>query len=178
MKKFLVLTLVLGMASLANAGLVITSDGTTELLEGESMTIGIASDADMTAFESHTWALVVNSEAASLSGGVPLAIDSLVNTIVGDVETNPTILNPDGTVGLWGGTLWTSMTGNLAPGDLYVEFMLTCNLAGTDAVVQLYEILEQTPFGEPLATLRIAQIPEPMTLALLGLGGLFLRRRK
>jgi hypothetical protein len=48
-----------------------------------------------------------------------------------------------------------------------------CLVKGLDVMATLY-----TSDGEYVDSFIIHQIPEPMTIALLGLGGLFLRRRK
>jgi hypothetical protein len=84
-------------------------------------------------------------------------------------------VNPEGTNGMW---MTTLSLADVTAQSLFTNFTLTCVKDGVVAVVGLYEIEEGVPFGNPLAILEIAQVPEPMTFALLGLGGLFLRRRK
>jgi hypothetical protein len=91
MEKFLVLSLVIGLVSLASGGFVITTDGTTELdptgvTAPSSMTIGVASDATMVMFEGHTLALIVQDVAATITGGEALPVTSFVGTIPGDVQ--------------------------------------------------------------------------------------------
>lgn len=44
--------------------------------------------------------------------------------------------------------------------------------AEVDEIINLYE------YNDTIATVLVHQVPEPMTIALLGLGGLFLRRRR
>jgi hypothetical protein len=57
--------------------------------------------------------------------------------------------------------------------DVIVEVVI----GGTTQVGPTGEVVD-IPIGTVLATIPIIQIPEPITVALLGLGGLFLRRRK
>ena len=186
MKRFLLLMLVLTVASLANATLVLdtTYDG-TRIYEGETISVNIYSDAPMTAFEAHTWALIVtNGALGAVSGGEPVAIPNLSNTIIGAVEDTPSVLNPAGSVGLFGGTLWASFTSSLEPTVIYEDFVYTCLDHGSyDAIIELWELTDigndTWEFTTLTDSLMIDQdIPEPMTLALLGIGGLFLRRRR
>jgi hypothetical protein len=178
MEKFLVLSLVLGLVSLASGGFVITTDGTTELdptgeMAPTSMTLGVASDATMVMFEGHTLALIVNDSAATITGGEVMPIEDFMGTIPGSVNTGVTILNPPGTNGVWMTVLCLD---EIPPQVLFDNFVLTCTGAGVNAVVELYEIYEGEPFVEPYDTLVIGQVPEPTTIALFALGGLFLRR--
>ena len=186
MKKLLVLTLVLGMASMASAGLVITSDGTSVLdptgaTAPTSVDLGIASDADMLAFSTVAWALVVNDSAGSLSGGDPITILSVSNTVIGDT-TNPSLTVPDGLSGYFGSIFVGFVTSPVPAQSLYEAFVFTCDAADVEAVIQLYSLVDlggdQYELGQMLDSVTIQQVPEPMTMALLGLGGLFLRRRK
>jgi hypothetical protein len=176
MERFLVLTLVVGLASLASGGFVITTDGTEVLspVPGlNMMTLGIANDTTMTMFEGHTLALIVNDSAATITGGEVGLIQDFVGTIPGDVQTNETIVNPPETNGVW---LTTLALSDVEPQILFYDLVLTCISYGT-AVVELYEIEEGVPFGNPLDIVVIYQ-PEPTTIALFALGGLFLRRRR
>lgn len=60
------------------------------------------------------------------------------------------------------------------PGGLAFDYLFHCEGEGT-VVIELWEDPDYTNVAD---TLTITQIPEPMTVALLGLGGLLLRRRK
>jgi hypothetical protein len=65
------------------------------------------------------------------------------------------------------------VTGNPAPltGVLVKDLAFHCDGAGL-VLIRVFD-----GGGNLLDTLEISQVPEPMTLGLLGLGGLFLRRR-
>ncbi len=60
------------------------------------------------------------------------------------------------------------------PAGIQAEAQITCLLAGVDLVVELYDAGTLLLIDSAI----IKQIPEPMTLALLGLGGLFMLRRR
>jgi hypothetical protein len=77
-----------------------------------------------------------------------------------------------------GGNAFTldSIDGIAADTQLFELFFYTANIPGT-AVLKLYK----SPDGSTVNlvdSIIVHQIPEPLTLALLGVGGLFLRRRR
>jgi len=61
------------------------------------------------------------------------------------------------------------------PGGEEFDFMFHCRTAPSDAVITLWA---DDDYVMPKDTIIVHQIPEPATIALLGLGGLLLRRRK
>ena len=167
MKKLLVLTLVLGMATLANAGLVLTT-GATQLLPTETTTLGIDSDSGITGFEvaiqiegpgALDAANIIFPEEWMFTPYVKSADDLMVDVTGGDffAKTGPLVVAE--------GILFTC----LGEGDVIVTLIATGD-----------NILDGVTYGAGTVfdTMTITQVPEPMTLALLGLGGLFLRRRK
>jgi hypothetical protein len=172
MKKLLVLTLVLGIASLASASITLVTDyDGSDLNPGDTINFALVSSA-LGPFQGDTWAVATDAGTVAIT---PIAIASLTNTVVGDIENNSTILNPAGTVGLWGTTLWSNFAASFPGGEVYTG-VLTVAASGTISVYA--PIAEDTAFPEASTTVAVKVIPEPATMALLGLGALVLRRKK
>ena len=179
MKKLIVLALVLSMATMANAGLKISVDGQIDppdtqivLAYSDTVVIDVWSDgqelADAPAF-------------LYISGPGSLDISHAINFV-----------NPPGysaSIDLWtdfpmpGDQVWMDLAipaiGAVIPlGKAIDGIILHCEGVG-EVTLSLY--MDRTPnvggIFELMDTQVIHQIPEPMTMALLGLGGLFLRRR-
>ena len=181
MKKLLVLMLVLGMASAANAALLISVDGQTDL-----------ADTEVTLMPSDTVVIDIWGDGATGTGDFLLGLD------VG----GPGALNIDDAVILYAGS-YTYIG--------WLDYAYVAGLVGLQNPMVMISMTDVPPVGTPKAPLEgtlvdgiifhcdglgdvtlslydlnlalldtqvIHQIPEPMTIALLGLGGLFLRRRK
>lgn len=186
MKKFVMLMLVLGMASLATAGLQISVNGSTDPVDSE---ISIA-PSDMLVLDVHGtpttgefWFMTVDSAIGSVSGGVVVAGDAsrIVPQYYLDywlyyagLTASPLVNDPsNSTVGGFVGN-W-DMSPIAGPAIDLIDFH--CESQPNDAVIDLWS----SPGGAVwtlVDTATIHQIPEPMTMVLLGLGGLLLRRRK
>lgn len=185
MKKLLILMLVLGMASLANATV------TYEIREADGVTpanpLGLNLSLDYT--------VVISGVAADAphTGGVYFT-GWVASDIVDLVARGPL----DG----------TNYTGSSfdAAGDMAVVFYTAAyfgyDITAADAVVGvppdladgdwfIFDLLPKVLGSEtleffdyavsydvPVSTIGLTVIPEPMTIALLGLGGLFLLRRR
>ena len=189
MRKLLILTLVLGMASLANATLTLvwSTDGganysdvgaAVDLGYGNTAWIGIHSDVQGTTGAPGQWVAFIDTVgvagAADLDGG--WTGSSAVYTPPG-ITAAVTI--PYGyTAGgdFWGATNADGVPTNFAGIGTTFGYEFLCNGNIADGIVTID--LHDTNFGNVVDTLTINQIPEPITMALLGLGGLFLRRRK
>jgi hypothetical protein len=166
MKKLLTLLLVLGLASAASATVSLSLDGVNpiaatgeEIVAGATVSLYVISD-DATAY---MYDVTLADADATL--GYP-SINSNAGNMAGIVDWSG------------GGVTDYELTaadsgGNILAGIHFTMDLSPLGAAGTDFYVQLYE------YGGPTiddATINV--VPEPMTIALLGLGGLFLRRRK
>lgn len=178
MKKLLVLMMVLGIASAANAALLISVDGVVD-----------PPDTEVTIMPSDTVVIDIWGDGQTGMGDFFLGI-GVGGPGTLDV-TNAVILYPGTDVGIAEGEpgyapyigpgvdvpfYMVTLTDLAVPptpleGTLVDEILLHCD-GPEDVLIVLTDI-----DGIVLDTQVIHQ-PEPMTIALLGLGGLFLRRRK
>lgn len=173
MKKLVALILVLGLATMANAAMTLSLSNTESLVESDTLDISISGDGDtpMGVFflgidtggpgslnvDNVSWHYIGDTTIVGWSDDSDtaafLGVDNpFVNLEMGDF---PAEGDPD------------PLTGLLVHGIIF-----HCDGVG-DVTVSLYD-----GEGGFLDSVTIAQIPEPMTLALLGLGGLFIRRKK
>jgi len=164
MKKLLVLALIMAVAPLASATFTLE-----KLPAGPAAyTISISSDVDIVAASSNEmyWALLVDAGALTDVGA------SAKKTGTGfDMQINGDISGAGlPGIGTWG-TLFTT-GGAITAGQLFDGFAVS----GPATLVSLVQILPDfSGYGQTVATLVI---PEPATIAVLGLGGLLLRRKK
>lgn len=173
MKKLLAILLVLGMASLASAAMTLSAP--TGINESDIVQIVIGNDDEAGAIDHFAGFLAVDTSGpGELTGNFSYAPGALYGGYGGSVYYGVT---PGSLTGLpYDADLMlcdiTDGTPTAQPdGDLmYVEFH--CTGLG-DVTVNLLDF----SFGEVLSV-TIQQVPEPMTLSLLGLGGLLLRRRR
>ena len=174
MKKFLVLMLVLGLTSSASAvlsNITLSLDGATP------------APSDITLYPSDT--VIIDIHHGATDTGLAYLyfgpIDDDVYTL-----SNAVVLDPAGDLKSYVQYVEAGYDGfevtvddtdpevmpNITVGVIF-EVTLHCEGAG-DVAIALYD----SDFASVLDSMTIHQIPEPMTVALLGLGGLFLRRRK
>ena len=174
MKKLLILMLVLGMASLANAITVATYTNQTQ------------AGADATAIVNNIGDVIevmISTNAADMGGVTNFSID--VDHSTGGVAwTNPVgwLLPPLGSVaalGLDGEKFsWTNGTFAFPPAAQdYVSATFTITSGAMPGGFVNVSYNGTIGLGNP-APQALTVIPEPMTIALLGLGGLFLLRRR
>ena len=165
MKKVLILMLVLGMASLASATLQFVdpaSSGSNLSIESTALFV----------FADSTYIFVVADTTGTVpsGGGLTAAAPdnsgwagSISGTYPGANTAIATLLSLTAVDGMWGD--FTQATGSKAAG-IYAD---SITWAGITYLVGTKDFTTYT---------LLDTIPEPMTVALLGLGGLFLRRRK
>jgi len=172
MRKRVLITLVLAiavamMAPAANATLTMSIDYTSRNI-GQVAVITISSNA-----------------AGATTWGVYLDPISVYPTNA--QLQNATILTAAGTSGLVtsGGSPTSGNNYQAGPatggGHSVAGNWSTVQFVGNQAgtyTIDLYQPAPATPPGTQIATMDIVVVPEPATVALLGLGGLFLLRRR
>ena len=161
MKKFLVLALVLGAASLASAAFELV--GPIELKPSDTVTIDFLGEAGGRGLY---YVIVVDGNPGTF-------LDVALNANAGDTSSavgyqeggwgngyELTVADKDSDAQIFAG-VWASLT-------------FHCDGRG-DVLIEAYR---DPDYSAPVASLLIHQVPEPATMALLGLGALFLRRTK
>jgi hypothetical protein len=164
MRKLLILFLVLGLVSTANALIIKVDD-----LEGESFEVDTQATITVVSEDTSNWLGYIIIE----EGGA----GSLENAAVLDAAGNKASAGPYTEVG-WGTgfVLTAATTGDPPLVAAGTQFSLDyVGAVGDTATISLFVDPEYTT---PIASVNVTVVPEPMTIILLGLGGLFLRRRR
>jgi len=181
MKKLLVLMMVLGMATMANAAIKLSVNGqdapdVITLYPSDYITIGVVNIDYVSVADRNFWAYVDLSDLDNYT----VAGAALVAPGKGDMASFSYAEYPaPSDYGEYSvSQTWTPGVVSPVPAGLYFQFELHCD-GISDVVVDLWDYNPIAyPSGAIVDTVTIHQIPEPITMALLGLGGLFLRRRK
>jgi hypothetical protein len=175
MKKLLVLLMVLGITSIASAAIQISVNGA---LDVEEITINV-SDTITVDIHNTGGDLPINFNAYLDFYYLSEGLYSLSNPRLGPEAGNfpasfslyESYYDNDE---VWFVQAWVG-AGDEIPGTI---FLIDMHCEGTgDVLVELYDARVTTGYGL-VDSLVIHQIPEPMTIGLLGLGALFLKRRK
>lgn len=165
MRKILMLFLVLGLASAANAMLIKVDD-----LEGESFEVDLESTITVVSEDPSSWLgylIIEEGGAGTLEN--PVILDAAGDTAAATEYTEAgwgtgyeltASMSPSGSPAI--------AAGNQFSFDYIGE-------VGDSATISLFVDPEYTT---PVASVDLTVVPEPMTILLLGLGGLFLRRRR
>jgi hypothetical protein len=166
MKKLLALLLVLGMAPAANAAIVglsvdgvSVSDGTEDILQNTWIELYVVSDTD-----DHPWLMDVCVLKADATLGIP-------RRPVAGIPPLP----PDYSDETW----WCyELSTAGAPGTIPAGVQWIMSLTPLGVLGDVFTVY-LGPYGaSPVSTIDFTVVPEPMTIALLGLGGLLLLRRR
>jgi len=183
MKNLIIVLMVLSMATIASAALQISingdrTDGAT-IYPSVTLSLGIYTDAALAATYTDYFVLTVNVTAGFIDylTGVPVVADdgmSVEHTMDAITFASP-LLDGMSENGVGGGLAFFVLPGVQAGTQLFDGFVFHCE-GPSVAMINLYT----TDFSTLVLVDQaiVYQIPEPMTLGLLGLGGLFLRRRK
>lgn len=192
MKKLLLLFMILGLVNVASAGIidiVITSLNGQPIAPTKSITIDETDIIDLAiTFEAPaTEYLFAIGATVNVDG---LASLDLTQTVAhGDFDPTLHAIGPDeAPVWIVEGASWLGPQGAVEPVAVIENVLIHCDGIGDDVLVYLSDdplmntiVIDENfnfmdwSYGPGVV---VHQIPEPMTLTLLGLGGLFLVRRK
>lgn len=192
MKKLLVLVLVLSMATMASASLRISVNGEQQPsycfigpLVGQTFTLGIWTDAAIIAGTNDNFYFdLVGSTAFGTidytTGNVLIADNGIALFSNASAAGEGFPLTP-GIDGISGGITLFTLPSIAAGTQIFDGINYTASALGFQTLL-LYESIDGTPdtttLVDTVSFFQDTPIPEPMTLGLLGLGGLILKKRK
>ena len=190
MRKFLILMLVLGMASMACAKLQISAhaippmeqtwdpmfpeDSDIWLLPSQHVMLDIWTDTAITpGVGEGAFALMCLESCGTISGGVNVSPEPSIN-----IYAYSDYAGPPAHKGIWA-SLALGTAPEIPAGSVIVDDILFHCESYDDCLVELlYDPSYPIPGVSTVDDSLIIHQPEPMTIVLLGLGGLLLRRRK
>jgi len=157
--------LILGLTSTANA-LLIKVDG----LEGESFEVDEQTTITVVSEDTSGWLgyLIVEEGGAG----------SLESVVILDAAGDNATAGPYTEAGWGTGFELSASTGPLADPPIAVGTQFSLDYVGEVGDTATISLFVDPEYTTPVASVNVTVVPEPMTVILLGLGGLFLRRRR
>lgn len=165
MRKLLVLFLVLGLTSAANA-LLITVDGQ----EGESFEVDLTTTITVVSEDASSWLGYIIVE----EGGA----GSLENTVILDAAGDIGAAAAYTELGWGTGYEISASMGPAGNPAIAAGSQFSFDYVGAVGDTATISLFVDPEYTTPVASVNVTVVPEPMTVILLGLGGLFLRRRR
>ena len=165
MRKILVLFLVLGLASAANA-MLITVDGQ----EGDSFEVNLQSTITVVSEDVSSWLGYLIIE----EGGAGSLENVAVLGAAGDLGAAEAYAEAG-----WGaGFQLSSSMGPAGDPPIATGSQFSFDYVGAVGDTATISLFVDPEYTTPVASVDVTVVPEPMTVILLSLGGLFLRRRR
>ena len=177
MKKLLVLAMVAWIIALAPAALQISVDGNPDPLDSEivaqpSDTLNLGLYGEVAAYERVYWFMVVDNSLATLWVDNAWGDNFYVSTYTRWMQYYAEVAPPEYVYSVGG---WIHSNSSLS--GLLIDDIDFDALTYGDAVVYLYS--SPDAWHWVIAdTFTVHIVPEPVTIALLGLGGLLISRRR
>jgi len=165
MRKILVLILVFGLASAANAMLIKVDDQ-----EGDSFEVDVKATITVVSEDSSSWLGYIIVE----EGGA----GALENAVKLDAAGDLGVASAYEEAG-WGTGF--EISASMSPGGspaVAAGSQFSIDYVGSVGDTARISLFVDPEFDVPAASADVTVVPEPMTVILLGLGGLFLRRRR
>ena len=165
MRRILVLFLVLGLVSAANAMLIKVDDQ-----EGDSFEVNIKSTITVVSEDASSWLgyLIIEEGGAG----------SLENVVILDAAGDIGAASAYSEAG-WGTgyELSASMSPTGVPATV-AGSQFSFDYVGSVGDIATISLFTDPEYTTPAASVNVTVVPEPMTIVLLGFGALFLRRRR
>jgi len=186
MKKVLALVLVLGMASISSAALNLSLNGQVApaevtLFPSDTLILGIDTDTAYAADTGASFYIVVDAMTASFDEskfvGTHAANTSMAYTVasLSDAGVVLPLPAPEVQDGMFGNL--TGFGVSIPVGKFIDNLIFHCEGEG-DSIIQLWLADDGYAPVEVVGSILVHQVPEPMTMSLLALGGLSLLRRR